>query len=628
MFTKPTLANNRYELISPLGQGGMACVFKALDTRLKVEKAIKIPNHKCLTNKKIRDRFETEATTMAVLHHKNIVVVHDIRDEMYEDPNGVVSIKLVYMVMEMLPGGSLQDRIDDHGPLHPQQAIDAAIAMSQGLGYAHQNNVVHRDVKLDNVLIGSDNTLKVTDFGIAQIDGGTGMTQTGATMGTLAYMAPEQKLSSRRATSLSDLYSVGASLYVMLTGRNPSELYASDIQEVAFADFPSEVTEVLRRCCNIDVTERYQSAEELIEALQEIRSCFGLIPEDTKPFFIPREDTTLEPDDILRQDKKVTNMWTTLLGIDPDELSVTMPRPNVVRPQHQSNNTALDLDLFSTGGETDTAFDLLGLDLTGGHTGTGSSEQNEPSNQSASAAHPAPGTVLDSNPAAPVVTHPEQKNSSSLVPFLTVGLVAAFAIIGWLTTQSSQEAAPVTPVAKQASSASSEQATQKDTTEKTTADPNKENTTTTVDATAKATTTPKEDSKTDKTVNAKPAKKDVPKETVVKTKPKKKTVATPKKAAPVVVQKITETANVAAPTTFGSLVVTARPWAKVFVGDKKATCAGKSGNTTACKMTLPTGRNRITLINTVDMTKKVLTLNITEGKNSNSCWNFESQSPC
>lgn len=218
----------------------MACVFKAMDTRLKVEKAIKIPNHMCLTNKKICERFENEATTMAMLHHQNIVVVHDIADEMYTDPSGYASINLVYMVMEMLPGGSLQDRIDDHGPLHPQQAIDAAIAMASGLGFAHENGVVHRDVKLDNVLIGPNNELKVTDFGIAQIDGGSGMTQTGATMGTLAYMAPEQKLSSRRATAISDLYSVGASLYVMLTGKNPSELYAHDIQEIVFKDLPPE----------------------------------------------------------------------------------------------------------------------------------------------------------------------------------------------------------------------------------------------------------------------------------------------------------------------------------------------------------------------------------------------------
>ena len=114
MITKPTLANGRYDLLSPLGQGGMACVFKALDTRMKVESDQNTQSHVSF-KKKIRDRFETEATTMAMLHHKNIVVVHDIRDEVYEDPAGIVSIKIVYMVMEMLPGGSLQDRIDDHG---------------------------------------------------------------------------------------------------------------------------------------------------------------------------------------------------------------------------------------------------------------------------------------------------------------------------------------------------------------------------------------------------------------------------------------------------------------------------------------------------------------------------------
>ena len=110
--------------------------------------------------------------------------------------------------------------------------------MSEGLGYAHEHNVVHRDVKLDNVLIGPGQyPEKVTDFGIAQLEGGSGMTQTGATMGTLAFMAPEQKLSSRRATAISDSYSVGASLYLMLTNRNPSELYAHDIQERASCRF-------------------------------------------------------------------------------------------------------------------------------------------------------------------------------------------------------------------------------------------------------------------------------------------------------------------------------------------------------------------------------------------------------
>ena len=97
------------------------------------------------------------------------------------------------------------------------------------------------------------------------------MTQTGATMGTLAFMAPEQKLSSRRATALSDLYAVGASLYLMLTNRNPSELYALDIQEVGFADLPEEVGNVLGKCCHMDPKERYQSAAGVYRSIRILK---------------------------------------------------------------------------------------------------------------------------------------------------------------------------------------------------------------------------------------------------------------------------------------------------------------------------------------------------------------------
>ena len=152
----PSLANNRYQLVGLLGEGGMACVFRAYDTRLKVDKAIKIPYNFGLSNRQFISRFETEAETMAQLHHKNIVAIHDIRDEIFRNPNERLSINIVYIVMEILPGGSLKSRIDRHGMLHPQQAITAAIAMSSGLSYAHQHNVIHRDIKLDNVLIAAD----------------------------------------------------------------------------------------------------------------------------------------------------------------------------------------------------------------------------------------------------------------------------------------------------------------------------------------------------------------------------------------------------------------------------------------------------------------------------------------
>ena len=604
MFTKPTLANNRYELVSTLGQGGMACVFKALDTRLKVEKAIKIPNHECLTNKRIRDRFENEATTMAMLHHKNIVVVHDIRDEIYEDPGGIVSIKIVYMVMEMLPGGSLQDRIDDHGPLHPQQAIDAAIQMAEGLGYAHQNNVVHRDVKLDNVLIGSDNTLKVTDFGIAQIDGGSGMTQTGATMGTLAFMAPEQKLSSRRATAISDLYSVGASLYLMLTNRNPSELYAHDIQEIGFADLPDEVGVVLGKCCNMDPNERYQDASELIQAFKSLRPYFGEVPEDSLPFFIPSNKPNMQPEDLAKQDRKVTNMWTTLLGIDPDELTGSIPQPKVAQPRARANDTGLDFGTFDQPPNMDTAIDVLGLDLT--------SDFERPQ-------------VLDTatdKPSETPITPPQEnvdtpQKNSPLKGILIAGILILLAGGGWIAMQGEPETTSNTvaatakplPTVNKEPNAPSGSTVAKVTTEPETAP--KE----TVDPIAEVDTTNKTEQ---------------PKAVVEKPKPKasaKKKKTTPKKQSPKNDPKPKAEEPAPTPTTFGSIVVSSIPWAEVYVKGTKAKCSGKPNNNTPCTLSLGTGWNSVVL-RTKDQNEKKLRVKIAEGKNTSQCWNFNSDSKC
>ena len=603
MFTKPTLANNRYELISTLGQGGMACVFKALDTRLKVEKAIKIPNHECLTNKRIRDRFENEATTMAMLHHKNIVVVHDIRDEVYEDPGGIVSIKIVYMVMEMLPGGSLKDRIDDYGPLHPQQALDAAIQMAEGLGYAHQNNVVHRDVKLDNVLIGSDNTLKVTDFGIAQIDGGSGMTQTGATMGTLAYMAPEQKLSSRRATALSDLYSVGASLYLMLTNRNPSELYAHDIQEKGFEDLPDEVGVFLGKCCNLDPKERYQNADELIAAIKTLRPCFGDMPEDAEPFYIPSEKPDLQPEEVARRERKVTNMWTTLLGIDPDELSGTLPRPHVVQPK-AANDTALDFGTFDSLSDTDTALDVLGLDLTGELDPAVAQET------------PTPGTLLQQEASTPTqfqqpASQTSDKKSSS--GLLVAGVVGLLAVGGWFVTQGNPEPEPVKKAI--ATTQDAKLATES------------------VKSKAPAQTVEK------KAENSEPVVKEEPKQAVAEkpkeepkqaAKPKPKAVAkksTPKPAPAKPKEEMPPEIKEAAPTTFGSIVINSIPYSEVYVKGKPAKCEGKSNNRTLCKLSLPTGWNTVVL-RTKDDTEKSLKVKVAEGNNKTKCWHFGKDDDC
>ena len=133
MYENKTLAHGRYKVVGALGEGGMAYVFTAYDTRLRVERAIKILAPRLFGNRKIREGFESEASTMAQLHHKNILTIHDIGNE----------DQMVYMVMEMLMGGSLMDRIENHGTLHTQLAISAAIEMAAGLGFAHKNKVIH-----------------------------------------------------------------------------------------------------------------------------------------------------------------------------------------------------------------------------------------------------------------------------------------------------------------------------------------------------------------------------------------------------------------------------------------------------------------------------------------------------
>ena len=189
------------------------------------------------------------------------------------------------MVLQMLPGGSLQDRIDKHGILHPQQAIEAAIAMASGLGFAHEHNVVHRDIKLDNVLIGPDNELKVTDFGIAQVDGGSGMTKLALQCASGLYGPGAAQL--RRATPISDLYSVGASLYVMLTNQN-----LMNSMHLIYRNWPLKIFQMKQHPCFVSAAILSQlngiNQPKVISALECLRGEYGPLPEDSIPFFVPK----------------------------------------------------------------------------------------------------------------------------------------------------------------------------------------------------------------------------------------------------------------------------------------------------------------------------------------------------
>ena len=263
MDVAEALAGGRYRLLSVLGEGGMATVYRGYDTSLDIERAIKILSPAMCARPNIRRRFEEEARTMARLHHRSIVAVQDV---------GVDGDR-AYMVMELVEGGSLMDLLERRGSAFPPvQACDAVLAILAGLEVAHKKGVVHRDIKPHNVLVTAEGEMKVTDFGIAQVSDRGGATRTGTAMGTWAYMAPEQRSSAKHVDARADVYAVGASLYVLLTMEEPYDLYAAEIQESLFAKLPGGLPQVLRKACRFLPEERYASAAEMRLALAGVRA--------------------------------------------------------------------------------------------------------------------------------------------------------------------------------------------------------------------------------------------------------------------------------------------------------------------------------------------------------------------
>jgi tetratricopeptide (TPR) repeat protein/predicted Ser/Thr protein kinase len=230
-----------YEILEPLGAGGMGEVYKAYDTRLSREVAIKI------SKEQFSARFEREARAVAALNHPHICALYDIGPD--------------YLVMEFIDGVPLK------GPLSPEEAVRFALQIADALEHAHLKGIVHRDLKPSNILVTKHDTspgIKLLDFGIARMTVGpedatlTQMTQAGAVMGTPAYMAPEQR-AGQTADARSDIYAFGCVLYEMLMGRQVS----GDRRPVQ----PDTLEKVLQKCLAQDPAARWQSASELKQAL-------------------------------------------------------------------------------------------------------------------------------------------------------------------------------------------------------------------------------------------------------------------------------------------------------------------------------------------------------------------------
>ncbi|MCY3836245.1 MAG: serine/threonine-protein kinase [Anaerolineaceae bacterium] len=268
-----TMLQQRYRLLSQQGSGGMAVVYKAHDEGLDRVVALKIMRPNYSNDEASRERFRKEARHIAQLQHPNIVTVHDFLTE----------ADRYVLVMEYIEGQDLKRLLRDRGALSIQQALDIAIQVSEGLGYAHRRNLVHSDVKPQNVLLTSDGRAKITDFGIAQVFRRAAPKEKRATVwGSPHYFAPEQALGAA-PTPECDIYAMGIVLFEMLTGRLPyrgedqKELALAHVREPIprvsdqHAHIPQPLVNIVYKLMSKDAAARYRSGDQLAHVLKAYR---------------------------------------------------------------------------------------------------------------------------------------------------------------------------------------------------------------------------------------------------------------------------------------------------------------------------------------------------------------------
>ncbi len=269
---------SHYRILEKLGEGGMGVVYKAEDTKLKRVVALKFLPPELTRDAEAKQRFLHEARAAAALNHVNIVTVHEINE--YEDRT--------YIAMEFAEGQTLKTMIDEAAqsatPLPVETAITIAIQIAEGLSAAHEKGIVHRDLKPVNVHVTKNNIVKILDFGIAKQAGGqTKLTKTGTTVGTTAYMSPEQTM-GRDVDQRSDIWSLGVILYEMVSGRVP---FAGDYEQAVIysilneeprpidelkAGYPVELASIISKALTKDPAKRFPSARAMEDSLRDLKA--------------------------------------------------------------------------------------------------------------------------------------------------------------------------------------------------------------------------------------------------------------------------------------------------------------------------------------------------------------------
>jgi eukaryotic-like serine/threonine-protein kinase len=274
-----TFNNGRYEVISKLGSGGMAIVYRAKDTVLSRTVTVKVLREQFASDEDFTKRFRREAQAVASLSHPNIVSVYDVgKDDEQE-----------YIVMEFVDGQNLKEFIKEHAPLQVEQAVDIASQICDALDHAHKHQIIHRDIKPHNILLTADGRAKVTDFGIARAVSAATVTHTGTIVGSVHYFSPEQAR-GELTNEQSDLYSLGIILYEMVTGtlpydgESPISIALKHMNEQPKAPssinpaVPKNMEQVILRAISKAPECRYANAKELKQDLERVAKGLSAMP--------------------------------------------------------------------------------------------------------------------------------------------------------------------------------------------------------------------------------------------------------------------------------------------------------------------------------------------------------------
>ena len=258
-----------YKILKKLGEGGMGVVYLAEDTKLKRKVAIKFLPHQISANEEERKRFEIEAQAAAALNHPNIATIHAIEE----------ADEQIFIVMEYIDGKELKHIVGAYRdkPLPVNDVINYTVQIAEGLEAAHKNGIIHRDIKSQNIMITKDGKVKIMDFGLAKVGKGVQLTQIGSTIGTIAYMSPEQT-KGEQVDQRTDIWSFGVVLYEMLTGQLPFKgdyeqaiVYSILNEEPELGDNISEELKlIINKVLEKNPDDRYQNSKDLVSAFQQL----------------------------------------------------------------------------------------------------------------------------------------------------------------------------------------------------------------------------------------------------------------------------------------------------------------------------------------------------------------------